>query len=238
MRLETPYTLIMYLFLTALMLNSEVVLGACVKFPRDAEVPAVEVCDNDDVYSFQIGDMKRLFDKSAFAMRAKAAALEWLSDANESVVMDESFPIQIWMTVPMANPAAAQPRMIIPTSRGNVSFWLDLDAVDWRFQDRESAILEKTDYPNSFGHRPGVVLVEAKSGIDPYDLEQSLLDRGATRVTQSNVGSFEVQCKIFDEKSFATSAGQLSSMVKYAQVNSVMEWIADRQLVFAIPVNP
>jgi hypothetical protein len=138
----------------------------------------------------------------------------------------------------MANPEAAQPRMIIPTSRGNVSFWLDLEANDWRFQDRESAILDQKNYPETFGYRPGVVLVEAKSGIDHHELEQSLMDHGATSVIETRPGSFKVQCKTFGENSLVRSATKLSSMVKYAQVNSVMEWIADRQMAFVIPSNP
>lgn len=238
MRLKTPFALLAYFFLTALMLSSEVVLGACVKFPRDAEIPAVEVCEDDDAYSFQVGDVMHRYDKATFASRVKTAATEWLALADDSVTMDASSPIQIWMSVPMANPEAAQPRMILPTSRGNVSFWLDLDAAEWHFQDRESAILGTKDYPETFGHRPGIVLVEAKSGIDTSDLVHNLLDRGATSVIETRPGSFEVQCKTFAEKSLATSAGKLGSMVKYAQVNSVMEWIADRQMVFAIHTNP
>lgn len=238
MLLKAPFALIVYLFLTAVMLSSEVVLGACMKFPRDAEMPTVEVCEHDDVYSFQIGDVVRSYEKATFASRAKAAALEWLADVDDSVTIDSSSLIQIWMSVPMANPEAAQPRMIVPTSRGNVSFWLDLEAVDWRFQDRESAILGKTLYPETFGYRPGIVLVEAKPGTDHYELEQSLIDQGATSVIETRPGSFEVRCKTFDEKSLVSSAIKLSSMVKHAQVNSVMEWIADRQMAFVIPTNP
>ena len=138
----------------------------------------------------------------------------------------------------MANPEAAQPRMILPTSRGNVSFWLDLEAADWRFQDRESAILGKNQYPETFGYRPGIVLVQAKSGIDHQELEQSLVEQGATSILETRPGSFQVRCKTFGEKSLVSSAIKLSSMVKYAQVNSVMEWIADRQMAFVIPTNP
>lgn len=237
MLFKVPFALITYLFLTAVMLSSEVVLGACVKFPRDAEIPAVEVCELDNSYSFQIGDVMRRFDKATFANRAKIAASEWLASADESVSMDLSSSIQIWMTVPMANPEAAQPRMIIPTSKGNVSFWLDLESNDWIFQDRESAILGKMHYPDTFGHRPGIILVEAKPGIDRYELEQSLIEHGATNVIETRPGSFEVQCKTFGERSLVNSAGKMSSMVKYAQVNSVMEWIADRQMAFEIQTN-
>ena len=238
MLFKAPYALIVYLFLSAVMLSSEVILGACVKFPRDAEIPVVEVCEQEDVYSFQIGDVTRRYDKATFASLSKTAASDWLANADDSVIVDSSSPIQIWMTVPMANPEAAQPRMIVPTSRGNVSFWLDLDTVDWRFHDRESAILGKNQYPESFGYRPGIVLVQAKSGIDHQELEQSLVEQGATSVLETRPGSFEVRCKTFDEKSLVSSAIKLSSMVKHAQVNSVMEWIADRQMAFVIPTNP
>jgi hypothetical protein len=227
-----------YLFLSAVMLSSEVVLGACIKFPRDADLPVVEVCEHEDVYSFQIGDVTRSYDKATFASLAKTAASDWLANADDSARIDSSSPIQIWMTIPMANPAAAQPRMVLPTSHGNVSFWINLEAADWHFQDRESAILGENQYPETFGYRPGVVIVQAKSGIDHFELEQSLLERGATDVIETRPGSFEVRCKAFGEKSMVNSAVKMSSMVKYAQVNSVMEWIADRQMAFVIPTNP
>lgn len=230
--------LLMCLFLASILAGSEIAFGSCIKYPREAETPTVEVCEHADSYSFRIGDHTRGFLKDDFARQISSAARVWLSRHGHQATLTRTASIQIWMSIPMANPEAAQPRALIETSAGLISFWFDLNKLDWEFDDNESAILGADKYPASYGHRPASVLVQAHANISTDTVERLLHQQGATSIVDKGNGVFEARCKIFDEKKLVASAAKLTNVIKYAQVNSVMEWIADRQMAFAFTATP
>jgi hypothetical protein len=138
----------------------------------------------------------------------------------------------------MANPAAAQPRAIVQTSQGKLAFWFDLKASNWVFTDKETAVLGKTSYPDSFGHRPSTVLVKAHENTSAADLEAALVQQGAKQVIHNGNGWYVATCGLFGEKSFSDLATKSRpDVIKSAQTNSVMEWIADRQMAFSFPME-
>ena len=234
-RWRSPFMLC--LILATLLASSEIAFGSCIKFPRDAEYATVEVCEHSDSYSFRIGDHTQGFLKEEFSQRLSTAARNWLSSHGQLASLPKSSNMQIWMTVPMANPEAAQPRALIQTSGGWISFWFDLNKEDWEFEDHESAILGKESYPTSYGHRPATVFVQSHPETTFETVESALLARGATAVSDKGNGVFEARCEVFDEKKLAAEAGKMTNVIKYAQVNSVMEWIADRQMAFSFKTD-
>jgi hypothetical protein len=225
------------LIFLSLMARSEVAFGSCIKFPRDAEIATVEVCEYADSFLFRIGDNAKSFFKDEFSRNITIAAQEWLSEHNNTVKLPEDSVIQIWMTVPMANPLAAQPRAVVSTSSGWISFWFDLNKFKWHFQNKETAILGNESYPQSYGHRPASIFVQSQPDISAETMSALLHHQGATSVVNRGNGTFEATCKIFDEKKLASRVNAIKAYVKYAQVNSVMEWIADRQMAFLVSVD-
>lgn len=234
-RWRSPFMLC--LLLAGLLASSEMAFGSCIKFPRDAEHATVEVCEHSDSYSFRIGDHTQSFLKEEFSQRLSNAARNWMSKHGQLASLPTSTMIQLWMTVPMANPEAAQPRALIQTASGWISFWFDLNKQDWEFEDHESAILDKEPYPTSYGHRPATVFVQSHPGTTLKSVESALLTHGAKSVRDRGNGVFEARCEVFNEKKLATEAGKMTNVIKYAQVNSVMEWIADRQMAFSFKTH-
>lgn len=235
LRWRGPFLL--FALLAGLLAGSDLAFGSCIVFPRDAEEPVVEVCDENDTYSFRLADTTRSFDKDEFAARIISAAREWLNEHGDGIALLDGGLVEVWMTVPMANPEAGQPRAIVETSHGLLSFWFDLHALEWKFSHKEAAVLTSGSYPQTFGHRPASVFVQSQNDASPQDVTLALRARGALDVIERGSGLFEARTRIFDEKKFATHVGMLTSVIKYAQVNSVMEWIADRQMAFSFVIS-
>lgn len=228
---------LLFALLAGLLAGSDLAFGSCIVFPRDSAEPVVEVCDENDTYSFRLADTTRSFDKGEFRARVISAAREWLNDHSHGVTLIDGGLVKIWMTVPMANPEAGQPRAIVETSHGLLSFWFDLHALEWKFSHKEAAVLSSGNYPQTFGHRPASVFIQSQNDAQPQDVVLALRARGALDVIEKGPGVFEATTRIFDEKKFATHVGMLTSVIKYAQVNSVMEWIADRQMAFSFVIS-
>jgi hypothetical protein len=143
------------------------------------------------------------------------------------------------MSVPEANPGAAQPRAILNTADGLVSFWFNLTADRWEFHDSETAILGDTAYPKSFGHRPIQILVKSQANIPESDVVDALIEEGAVTVSNEGNGWYTAKGVVFKEESLAArSLKNHANILKYAQVNSVVEWIANRQMAFYFTYKP
>ncbi len=142
------------------------------------------------------------------------------------------------MSVPEANPAAAQPRAIVDTTAGRVSFWFDLKADHWEFFDEEAAILGDATYPESFGYRPLRILIRAQPGVSSSAVEAALTQSGATNVSNDGYSWYSATTDLFAEKEVAFRIlKNHNDILKYAQINSVVEWIADRQMAFSFSGN-
>jgi hypothetical protein len=142
------------------------------------------------------------------------------------------------MTVPEVNPEAAQPRFIVSTDAGTISFWFDLWTDDWAFSDKETAVFGSRNYPDSFGFRPQTVLIQAQQGVSSEQVRTALLNCGANQVVDQGGGWFHASANVFGETTLAANAQKSeSTMIKTAQVNSVMEWIAHRKMALAFMLD-
>jgi hypothetical protein len=223
----------------AAMLISTAAIGQadCARFPRGSAAPVVEVCADHNQYRFRVGEIMRSFDRDHFERRLSAAIHGWLASHHESPDLVNQSIVEIWMTVPEANPEAAQPRAIVSTTKGQVAFWFDLSLNNWILSDKETSLLDDATYPESFGHRPRRVLVKAQPGIPAKDVAAALTSEGATEITSQGSDWYTAACQLFDESACANAAlRNHQHVLKYVQVNSVVEWIADRQVAFSFPV--
>ncbi len=214
---------------------SEVALAAkvCTVFPRDSANPIVEACELDTEYRFRIGDENYQFAKDIFRDQIRQATIAWLADRDLESSVSEVSAVEIWLSVPESNPLAAQARAVVSTARGNIVFSFDVKSNDWTFGDEKTAILNHKTYPESFGHRPSRILATAFAGVSAAAVIDSLMDSGAISVRSEGNDNYSAVCKPFEEISLAQNAAKSHSDVfRNVQVNSVYEWIADRQIAF------
>jgi hypothetical protein len=225
--------LTMAMFVTGNIANAQ----SCVNFPEGSTNPVVSVCETESDYIFHIGDAVRSFPRGLFESRLTHAARKWFESQKMTTELLAGASARIWMTVPEVNPEAAQPRLIVTTPAGSISFWFDLWSDEWVFADKETAVLGRKTYPESFGYRPKMVLVQSTDGASEDQVKAALLSCGAERIESRGGGWFTAFARTFEETSLAANARKShSSTIKMAQVNSVMEWIADRKMVLSFKI--
>jgi hypothetical protein len=210
----------------------------CLLMPPKAVNPVIKICENSDEYVFSIADQLFSYPKAEFQDRIKDSFAEWLQNHDESTTLTGPFEVELWMSVPEVNPAAAQPRVIIKSPQTTLSFWINLSSDIWAFRDQETAILGKSNYPDAFGYRPRVILVQGQANASQNDVAEALQKSGAIEVINQGSGFFKGVVPVFNEPMVAATArNRYGDIIKTAQVNSVMEWIADRQLAFRFSFN-
>jgi hypothetical protein len=211
---------------------------SCTTLPEDSPDPVITVCATDTDYHFTIGDRSRSFDRQVLESKLASATTRWLSAHGLTTEWLLAKPAQLWLTVPEANPEAAQPRFIVSTSAGSIGFWFDLWAEEWVFSDRETALFDTVNYPQSYGYRPQTILIQAHPGKNPEQVREALMACGAKAVVDQGNGWFHASGAVFGERALAADVKtRQSSVVKIAQVNAVMEWIAHRKMVFTFDMN-
>ena len=240
MRTDIYSTWVQLIAITMGFLVSEVALGAgsCTLFPRGSSNPIVAACEEPHEYQFRFGDQSYSFIKDEFQARIRSAADLWFKHHDLSSMVEQVTKVEVWLSVPEANPLAAQGRAVFHGPEGNVSFSFDVKSNEWVFHDTVAAILGKNTYPQSFGHRPSTILVKSNPNASPSVVISSLIDSGATSATHIGGTNYHALSQAFQEDSLIRSihANQLD-VISAAYMNSVFEWIADRQMVFQFNLN-
>lgn len=219
---------------------SEVAIATsdCIVFPRESANPAVKACEAETVYVFRIGEQKYVFEKDIFRHRIRQAAAEWLFSKDLLSLLEETTAIEVWLSVPESNPLAAQARAVFKTTLGNISFSFDVKSDDWSFRDESAAVLNDKTYPESFGYRPSKIFAKTFDGIPTSVVTDSLTDAGAVAIKDEGNGHYSATCRTFNEMAVVQEASKShSDILKYVQVNSVYEWIADRQMAFRFSLD-
>ena len=234
-------TVLRHLFMAFAVIGiADTTLGqSCVTVPESSPNPVVSICTTETQYTFRIGSRSRSFEREFFKAKLTRAATDWFLNHDIPIHTLNAASGQIWMTVPEVNPEAAQPRFVVTTHAGSVSFWFDLWSDVWEFSDEETAVFGDRAYPESFGFRPQTVLVQAKPGVRFDQVKTALMNCGANQVVDRGDGWFYATATLFEETALAANARKSQSMIiKTAQVNSVMEWIATRKMALTFVLDP
>jgi hypothetical protein len=206
---------------------------SCLLFPENSDSPVVKICDSGDQYVFRVDERLREISKTEFQKRMRESLADWLERHHHPAGFDHALRFEVWMSIPEVNPAAAQPRVVVSNGTVSLSFWIDLWSDDWRFNDQEAAVLGTARYPESFGYRPCAVLVQSQPNADPRAVITALEKSGATGVRIDGGGWYKATTGALEEAKVAAAAGKsYGDVIKLAQVNSVMEWIAHRGMAF------
>lgn len=220
-----------YLCLTAALAVSSRLLATCIGIPEQSDAPLVTYCETDTSYSFDLGGDHLTFSRPDFDERLRTAVQTWWAAHGLDSKALASGHVDVWISAPEANPSAAKARAVVFSAQGNASLSFDLNDQDWVLHDAESAILDHSDYPETFGWRPTQVMVAFVAGTDLHKASQLLSLAGMTLKQETSPGWYKAETKIFDETPAINRLMQFdrwTKLVKSAQTNQLFEWIAVR----------
>ena len=230
------------IMLLSLLLDGTTAYGAsanptsCVNIYSSPESIIATICESDTSYEFTVGGDPISFDKNQFRQDISLAIADWWTGHNQSLQLLKNSKIEVWLSVPEANPAAAQARAIVLTGKGRVSLSFDLQAGVWIIGDTNAGILAEKTYPESYGWRPQQLLIATKTGADAIETGRILLESGITLGAESSPGWFQAQTKFMDEQASIKRLKTLDkhqNYVRSAQLNTLFEWIAYRGRCFS-----
>lgn len=214
----------------ALVVSSRLMAITCTGIP-DSDAPLVTYCETETSYFFDLGGDQVVFSKTEFESRLRASVQNWWSAHSFDAKSLASSHVEVWITAPEANPSAAQARAVVFSTMGNASLSFDLNDKDWVLRDEESAILDRSSYPETYGWRPSQVMIAFAPGADATKTSQLLSRAGLKLGQETSPGWYKAESKMFDETGAINRLMQLdrwTKLVKSAQTNQLFEWIAVR----------
>ena len=223
------------------MISPRIFAASCIGIPEQSDAPLVTYCETDTSYFFDLGGDQLTFARSEFENRLRASIQAWWSAHGLNSQALASSHVDVWISAPEANPSAAQARAVVFSSIGHASLSFDLNDQDWALHDEESAILDQSSYPETYGWRPQQVMVSFVSGVDLNKASQLLTHAGLKLKQETSPGWYKAESKIFDETASINRLMQLdrwTKLVKSAQTNQLFEWIAVRGKTVHFAMTP
>jgi hypothetical protein len=210
---------------------------SCLYIPS-AESPAVSACDVGENYTFDITGSTYAYAKDAYQARLNGMLADWL--AAEGLEAPDGAVVELWLAVPEANPSAAQARAVLRSPSLNLVWFLSVHPDEWTLAGRDIGILAGGAYPQSFGHRPGQLLVKAKGGSEAA--RAALLAAYGATTPEAYVSGWSIyHTQAAAELVVADSVladPRSATLIERIDPNSVVEWIAMRQLAFTFAFSP
>ncbi|MEN9835911.1 MAG: hypothetical protein RL011_2104 [Pseudomonadota bacterium] len=207
----------------------------CVQFPKQVEAPVVKACEEDSHYSFLIAGTETRYAKDLYRARLVDTLRDWFTLQGMAMPIDGE--IEFWLAVPESNPAAAQARAAMYWAGGAVVAFLPIAPEGWRLTDRQIAVLsEDFRYPSSYGHRPGSLLVHSQDDANHGDVVEFLAGHGLEEPRPVGKNRHVYQVDTFAELGALRAIEahpRAKQLIKSVSLNSVVEWVALRQRVFA-----
>lgn len=211
----------------------------CRQIPERSPEDAVAIiCDDNSAYNFTIAGEVLIFDKTEFKTRLRESLSDWWQSQGESLDSLSHASIAVWLSIPEANPGAAQARAVVQSNRGNMSLSFDLRSHDWTFTEDLAAVTGIKTYPETYGWRPRQLLIGAAKTADPTQLAQFLLGLGVTLGEEASGGWYQATTEFLDEQTAAQrirAADKNGDYIRSVQLNTLMEWIAHRGLAVEFP---
>lgn len=210
----------------------------CTPIPRGASNPAVKACETYSSYRFTIIGSEYTYSKAEY----RAAFAKLLSDWRELHGLTSLVTrVDFWLSVPEANPGATQARAVLKAGDRSFVFFLSVHPQDWSLDNLRVSILGQHEtYPDSFGHTAGSLLVKQNTTAQESDLH-AYMERYQAYLPQFFApGWFEYELPVFREqptKEVVDKDGSAANVVARVELNHIMEWISQRERVFAFSVN-
>ena len=233
-----------HLALIAILAGATAPVASAIGFERCTNVPAselnavVKVCESLSHYIFKIADTTEAIEKTEFQSQLIRLTKQWL-DLNgfeQKYLLGST--VEIWMSVPEANPAGAKIRAFFQTTHGNFVISLPVSPKDWTVSNDNVGVTDQEHYPQSYGYRAGSLLIKKVKEAK----EETFLDL-VESYSESPVQSFSpswysIETSVFSEKPVSSALQRNGTgLVESVNFNHVMEWMAWRERVFAFSVQ-
>jgi len=210
----------------------------CVNVPADSPDAVVTVCESASKYTFKIADHIEAYDKKKYQALLTELTGDWLAGGGIDRNRLFSARVEIWMSVPEANPAAAKVRAFFRTTTDNFVISLPISPKEWRISNGNVGVTERQTYPQSFGYRAGSLLIKKAHQASESDFLAVIQPYSTSTVTNFAPEWYGMETAIFDEKRVSDDiSGEHSAFVDSIQYNQIMEWMAWREQVFAFSVH-
>lgn len=207
----------------------------CIGIPANDPDPAVQVCEDDEAYSFRIEGTTTRYPKDAYRDRIR----ELLRSYAESIGMPKDTfaesDVTFWLSVPEAAPADAWARVVVAARHHHFLVSLPIDLKPDVVTSAMVANLSTKDYPDYLGHRVGNILVKKAPKSSDDEFHKAMNRAGARGWGDSAGGWTSFFTKEFTELAVIQNILRDPSVkihVANAQVNEIFEWIAWRAPVF------
>lgn len=210
----------------------------CISVPRGSADPAVTACETSDSYDFTIVGTTYSYTKAAY----QEAFVKLLNEWHElHGLTNLSTKVDFWLSVPEANPEATQARAVLRADGRSFVFFLSVHPQEWLPNTLKVSILGQNEiYPDYFGHSAGSLLVKRSATVQEADLHQYMENHQASGPQIFSPGWFAYELPVFREeptKSSIESDPMAKAFVERVELNYIMEWISQRERVFAFSVN-
>lgn len=210
----------------------------CTQIPEDAKNPAVTACDDPTTYTFSIVGTSYKYDKAAYQEGLRQLIFGWLIERGFS---PDEVQVEYWLSVPEADPAATQARLVVSAGKAQFIVFLSIHPQDWEPRNLSVSILGKGDvYPSSFGYDAGSLLVKHAENASAEAIQDYLTTYDATQIEPVSGRWFRYHVPEFYETSIRESIlndAEAGTYIEKLELNHVMEWIAVRERVFAFSLS-
>jgi len=210
-------------------------IADCLSMPPDSKSPAVIACESPTSYTFTIAGTVHTYDRDAYRTALLKALGQWFESVG--LPAPSAGTIEFWLAVPEDSPAATQARAELHWDGGTLVAYLGIEPDSWHLTDHNIAVLSQgTAYPKSFGHQAEALLVKPQSSANSESVAAFLADFGATDPQPIGAGWQLYHVPAFSEDDVVAavkSTPGTKTLISAIETNSIMEWIGNRERVFA-----
>jgi hypothetical protein len=212
-------------------------VAVCVSVPANEPDAPVRVCEDGTTYRFEVMGDVRQYDKVEYRAALSDALHQWMDRAGVPTDARDDARVELWLSVPEANPDATQARAVVYGVPQPFVAYLSIDPSEWDLTDRDIGVLGDAHYPHSFGYRAGSLLVQARQvSSDPTSV---VAPHGLTLTAAMGGGWYGYQLAPLAEADTRTAIlgdTEAAPVVARVEVDTIFEWIAWRGqgFVFAL----
>jgi hypothetical protein len=214
-------------------LHAQGAFGAesCSTIKPSTDVVLATICETEEEYIFSVQGDVTAIKKVEFRHRLNQAIFEWWTSRDLDVKALFDAKIEIWLSIPDANPESYQLRAIVNSKAGGVIFGFDVHDSHWFFDNQNAGILANQKYPDSYGWRPHALVVSVHPGVDRDALIEMLKDAGIELGEEFAPTWYAASTHVLDEidaQKRLLNRDQEGRYLRSVQLNNLFEWIGYR----------
>jgi hypothetical protein len=197
--------------------------------------PDVGACDDGTDLNFIIGERTLTVSKSDFQGLVRQEFASWLTSVNLPQSDSRDAQASVWLSVPELNPYAVALRIVWQTEKNSVVISRPLTDQPIAMGNQMVGVIESYGYPDSFGWRPEVILMGAKSGVSRSALSEKTSQGPGSYPDDSAWPLLSLKVPAFSERAYVNELRgnqKLAEVASFIEVNAIREWQADRFSIF------